>query len=155
MQSPFAHQALFYALHPKASVRFSEFYHLLNFLIKPLQQRLHGKEIKEALRFLVILTIRYQYFYQRPKEIDWRQNFQTNTEFFERIIIMDLIEIADILNNNDYIEFDQLSLLDAMKYGCHLQLLHRRWNHLCEQVKECVIADRQLAFRIMELAQVS
>lgn len=42
-----------------------------------------------------------------------------------------------------------------MEYDHHLQLLYRRWNHLCERVKECVIFDKSLAVRIMELAQVS
>lgn len=83
------------------------------------------------------------------------KTFRTDTEFFERITTMDPIEVADILTNNDYIEFDQLSQLDAVEDAHHLQLLHQRWNHLCEQVKECVISDKKLAFRIMELAQVS
>jgi len=51
--------------------------------------------------------------------------------------------------------FLQLSPQDTVKNGHTLQLLHRRWNHLCERVKECVIADRNLGLRIRELAQVS
>ncbi len=68
---------------------------------------------------------------------------------------MSLIELADLLNDNDYIEFLQLSPHDIVKNGYTLQLLHRRWNHLCERVKECVIADGNLGLRIRELAQVS
>lgn len=155
MQSPFAQLALSYALQPGVSILFSEFYHMLNFSIKPIQEKLHGKEIREALGLLAILAIRHQDSYQRSDEIDWGQDFQTDTEFFERITTMDLIEVADMLTDNDYIEFDQLSPLDAVDYGHHLQLLYQRWNHLCERVKECVIFDKRLALRIMELAQVS
>lgn len=155
MQSPFAHLALSYALKPGVPILFSEFYDTLDFLIKPLQEKLHGKEIREALRLLAILAIRHQHSYQRPDEINWRQDFKTDTEFFERITTMDLNEVANLLTDNDYIEFDKLSLLDAMEYGHHSQLLDQRWNHLCEQVKECIIIDKKLACLIMELAQVS
>lgn len=155
MQSPFAHLALSYALQPGVPICFSEFYHILDFSIKPLQEKLRGKEIREGLRLLAILAIRHQHSYQRSNEINWGQDFQTDTEFFERITTMDLIEVADMLTGNDYIEFDQLSLLGAVGYGHHSQLLDQRWNHLCERVKECVIFDKNLALRIMELAQVS
>ena len=155
MQSPFAHLALSYALQPGVSILFSEFYHKLNFSINPLQEKLRGKEIKKALRLLAILAIRHQHNYQRADEIDWGKDFQTDTEFFECITTMDLIEMADMLTDNDYIEFDQLSPMDVMKYGHHFKLLDQRWNHLCERVKECVIVDKALALRIMELAQVS
>lgn len=57
---------------------------------------------------------------------------------------MDPIEVANILTNNNYIKFDQLSLLDAVEDGYHLQLLHQRWNHLYKQAKECVIFDKKL-----------
>ena len=99
--------------------------------------------------------MRHQHAYQRPGEIDWRQDIQTDTEFFDLITSMGLIELADLLNDNDYNEFLQLSLQDTVKNSHTLQLLHRRWNHLCERVKECVVADRNLGLRIRELAQVS
>jgi len=54
--------------------------------------------------------VRHQHAYQRPGAIDWRQDFQTDTEFFDLITSMGLIELADLLNDNDYIEFLQLSL---------------------------------------------
>ena len=60
-----------------------------------------------------------------------------------------------MLTDNDYIEFNQLSPMDVVDYGHHLKLLYQRWNHLCERVKECVIVDKTLTLRIMELVQIS
>lgn len=144
-----------YALQPGLPTPFSEFYKILDFLIKPVQKLFKERNTREALRLLNILAVRHQHAYQRPGEIDWRQDFQTDTEFFDLITSMSLIELADLLNDNDYIEFLQLSPKDTVKNGYTLQLLHRRWNHLCERVKECIIADRNLGLRVRELAQVS
>lgn len=108
-----------------------------------------------TLKHLAVLEARFQRRYLREEEMDWTCDFDTNTEFFDRITTMSPRDLAGFLTESDLEPFRLLNPENIINGDPHLQNIHRQWDRRCHAVQESIAAESYLTTRLVDLAQAS
>jgi hypothetical protein len=114
----------------------------------------HGNLVG-TLKHLAVLEARFQRRYLREEEMDWTCDFDTNTEFFDRVTTMSPRDLAGFLTENDIEAFSLLRPQNIIHGDSYLQHVHRQWDRRCQVVQESIAAESYLSARLADLAQAS
>jgi len=85
----------------------------------------HGNLVG-TLKHLEVLEARFQRRYLREEEMDWICDFDTNTEFFDRVTTMSPRDLAGFLTENDIEAFSLLRPQNIINGDSYLQHVHRQ-----------------------------
>lgn len=107
------------------------------------------------LKHLAVLEARFQQRYLREEEMDWTCDFDTNTEFFDRVTTMSPRDLAGFLTESDIKAFRLLDPQHIINGDSYLQDMHRQWNRRCQAVQESIAAESYLIAGLADLAQAS
>lgn len=105
------------------------------------------------LKRLVVLEVRFHRRYLGEEEMDWTDDFNTDTDFYDCVTTMSPRDLADFLTESDLGLF---RLLDPQSIiNGDLQHMHRQWNRRCQAVQESIAAESYLNTHLVNLAQAS
>ena len=129
----------------------------LNFIYDPLRGlvRNQHRDLVGILKHLAVLETRFHRQYLRVEETDWTCDFDTDTDFFDRLATMSPRDLAGFLTESDLDVFRLLDPQSIIDEGPHLQHMHRQWNKRCLTAQESIIVEIYLSARLADLAQAS
>ncbi len=122
--------------------------------LRDLVRNQHGNLVG-TLKHLAVLEARFKRRYLREEEMDWTCDFDTNTEFFDRVTTMSPQALAGFLTESDIEAFRLLDPQNIINGDSHLQDMHRQWDRRCQAVQESIAAESYLTARLVDLAQAS
>ena len=108
------------------------------------------------LKHLAVLEERFHQRYVREEEeMNWTCDFETSTDFFDRVTTMSPRDLAIFITKDDLNAFGPLDPQSIIYGDSNLQRLHRQWNRRCHETRESIVAERFLGACLVDVAQVS
>jgi hypothetical protein len=126
------------------------------FITNPLKKTLTGSPTSLLFHRLEALAVRFQRWYHTSLDVTWSQDFDTRTDFLDKLYRMETKTLAVELSEADLSVFRRLAADDITKgTGDVVSDLNTRWNSLCLSVGECSTAGDSFDLCLVELAQVN